>query len=367
VRHHLDHNATTPVDPRVLERFLAVERECPGNPGSLHTSGRAARACVEAARQQVAAALGRPATDVLFVAGGTEANNVAVLGSGDPALPILLSECEHPSVMEPARARGSVSWPVDGTGAVRVADPDRPVGLVCLVHGQNEVGTLQPVAAAGELARKLSVPLHVDAAQTLGRVPLGPVLDQATTLALSLHKAGGLRGSGVLIARGGGTGLRPLLLGGGQERGLRPGTVSPALAAASALAIELACREQEVRAVAMARARAAFLDALRQVRHEVLTPLASSLPNTLMLCFPGVDGRTLLPALDLAGVEASQGSACSSGSPMPPRVLLAMGLDSARARACVRFSFAASHDPDEARAAGLLVARAIARLPVRAT
>jgi cysteine desulfurase len=211
------------------------------------------------------------------------------------------------------------------------------------------------------LARKLAVPLHVDAAQTLGRVKLAEALEWATSLALSPHKAGGLRGSGVLVARGT---LRPLLHGGGQERGLRPGTVSPALVAANALAIELACREQDARALAMSTARAEFLGALRSLRHEVVTPLQGSLPNTAMVWFPGVDGRALLPALDLAGVEASQGSACSSGSPMPPRVLLAMGLEQERARACVRFSFAPQGDG--ARAAGEVVAQVVARLQQRA-
>lgn len=364
MRHHLDHNATTPADPRVLERFLEVERECPGNPSSLHQAGRRARACVEAARLQVAKALEVAAAEVVFVSGGTEANNLAVLGSGDASLPVLLAECEHPSVLEPARLRGCVPWRMDGAGAVQVVPPAQPVGLLCLVHGQNEVGTLQPVAAAGALARKLAVPLHVDAAQTLGRVPLRDVLAWATTLALSPHKAGGLRGSGVLIVRGGAE-VRPLLRGGGQERGIRPGTVSPALAASSALAIELACREQDVRAKAMLVARAEFLGALQAVRHEVVTELGRSLPNTAMVWFQGVDGRALLPALDLAGVEASQGSACSSGAPTPPRVLTAMGFDVARARACVRFSFAASHTAEAARAAGEVCARVTAQLQQR--
>lgn len=361
--HHLDHNATTPADPRVLECFVAVERECPANPGSLHAAGRKARAAVEDARARIATALGCAVDDVFFTSGGTESNNLAIRGLGDPALPVLCAELEHPSVLAPARHRGCRTWAVDPEGRVVVQRPDGPVGLLALVHGQNEVGTLQDVAAAAALAQELGVGLHVDAAQTLGRVALAPVVAAATTVSLSPHKCGGLRGIGVLLARGAGAGLRPLLLGGGQEHGLRPGTQGAALCQSAALCIELAVAEQLARAGAMAAARAAFIAALAEAgaAHRVLTP-AASLPNTLMVHFPGVDGRALLPALDLAGVQASQGSACSSGSPTPPRVLTAMGLDAEIARACVRFSFSPRHEIVDAREAGTTTGRVVARL-----
>lgn len=361
--HHLDHNATTPADPRVLERFVAVERECPANPGSLHAAGRKARAAVEDARARIAGALGCAVDDVFFTSGGTESNNLAVRGLGDSSLPVLCAELEHPSVLVPAQHRGRRNLAVDPEGRAVVQRPDQPVGLLALVHGQNEVGTLQDVAAAAQLAQELGVPLHVDAAQTLGRVPLAPVVGAATTVSLSPHKCGGLRGIGILLARGGGAGLRPLLLGGGQEHGLRPGTQGAALCQGAALSVELAVEEQLVRAEAMAAARAAFVAALAatEARHRVLTP-AASLPNTLMVQFPGLDGRTLLPALDLAGIQASQGSACSSGSPTPPRVLTAMGLDADTARSCVRFSFAPRHEIMDAREAGTTTGRVVARL-----
>lgn len=166
---------------------------------------------------------------------------------------------------------------------------------------------------------------------------------------------------GVLVARGGAGGLRPLMKGGAQEQGLRPGTTSPALAAATALAVELAITEQAQRARAMQAARQAFEGSLRNADVRRLTP-DDSLPNTLMLMFPGIDGRNLLPALDMAGVEASQGSACSSGSPRPPRVLQAMGLTEDEASACVRFSFSHRDPPDSAAECGAVVLDVVRRL-----
>ena len=217
---------------------------------------------------------------------------------------------------------------------------------------------------AAELAAKMQVPMHVDAAQTLGRVPLDEVLRCATSVALSPHKSGGLRGCAVLVVRNAERTLRPLLVGGGQEHTLRPGTVSPSLAAATALAIELAIVECHDRARAMAAVRQQFLDAIRaaDVSHRLLTPLLASVPNTAMIAFDHVDGRNLLPALDLIFVAASHGSACSSGSPQPPAVLLAMGLSESLARSCVRFSFDHRSDAEMGARAGRCVADVLSRL-----
>jgi cysteine desulfurase len=365
-RHYLDHNACTPVDPRVLDRFLAVERRCPANPDSLHAAGRRARAELDDARERAAAALRVAPREICFVSGGTEANNLAVLGAGDPSLPVLLAPCEHASVREPAARRGSLAWKLRPDGSAVVAAPAVPIGLVTLVHGQSEIGTLQPIGAAAACARSCGVPFHVDAAQTLGRVPLDEVLALAQTVSLSVHKAGGLRGSSVLVCRGGANTLRSLLAGGGQEDGLRPGTPSPSLAAATALAIELAVAECAGRAAAMAAARNAFLQAVAaRARIEALTP-DHSLPNTLLLRCLLVDGRLLLPALDVAGVAASQGAACSSRSPEPPPVLRAIGLDDEAARACVRFSFSHRTTIADAHSAGEIVGTTFARLQEQA-
>jgi cysteine desulfurase len=361
--HFLDHNAGTKVDPRVLECFLEVEARCPGNPSSLHEAGRRARNEIERAREQIAQILGFTAEDVLFTSGGTESNNLAVRGIGDPKLPVLLAPVEHASVWEPAQLRGTVAWSVSKEGRAILTKPATPVGLACLVHGQSEVGTLQDVGAAARLCSSMSVPLHVDAAQSLGRIPLAEVSAGATSMAFAPHKAGGLRGTGILCVRDAAERLQPLLRGGGQERGLRPGTVSPAAAAAAALTVQLATAEQSIRAERMALARTQFTSILVDANSlcRVLTP-TTSLPNTLLVHVPEVDGRNLLPALDLAGIAISQGSACSSGSPLPPRVLIAMGLDEVQARSCVRISFGWSEPAAGVVEAAELFARVIARL-----
>ncbi|MGC6487206.1 MAG: cysteine desulfurase family protein [Planctomycetota bacterium] len=359
-----DANAGAPALPEVLQAFVEAERRFPANPSSAHAAGRRAKGELERSRERVAAALGVAAGDVVFTSGGTEAANMAVRGLGDPLRPVLAGDLEHPAVRESAAARGVVRWSVDATGAVEVRDPREEIGLIALVHAQSEVGTLQPVAAAAQLARARGVPLFVDAAQTLGRAALEPVFETGAAVALSPHKAGGLRGGGVLAGHDLHAQLQPLMFGGGQELGARPGTPSVALASGNALAIELAVRERAARAESMARNRAAFLAALCDSgeEHRVLTPLTESVPNTIMMWFRAVEGRYLLPALDLAGVHASHGSACSSGSPTPPPVLAAMSIDDEAARACVRFSFDWSSSASSCARAGVVVAEVVRRL-----
>lgn len=359
-----DHNAGTPALPEVLEEFLRVERDAPGNPASLHAAGRRARGVLEQARERIGAALGVTAADVVFTSGGTEAANLAVTGLGDPKLPVQLAPVEHPAVLAPAELRGARWWAVDRTGVAQLTTPEGPVGLLCLVHAQGELGTLQPLAECAGLAESLGVPWFVDAAQSLGRVSLHEPIAAGAVVALSPHKCGGLRGHGVLLGRDLRRALRPQLHGGGQESGLRPGTQSPALASANALAIEQAVAGQQRRAAIMTGVRSAFVAALREhdVGATLLTPLENSVANTVMLCVHGVEGRSLLPALDLAGVHASHGSACSSGASTPPRILLAIGLDEEHARRCVRFSFGVDDDVEDAREVAARVAAVTRRL-----
>lgn len=357
---YLDHNATTPVDPRVLARFLEIEGSGVANPASPHGSGRRARALLETAREAIATSLRVVPEDVVFVSGGTEANNLVAHGLGDPGLPVLASAAEHPSLLEAVGARGTVKLGIDTTGLVLLTPPPVAVGMLALVHGQSEVGTIQHIDRARRCAEELAIPLHIDASQTLGRLDLAPAIAAADTMTLSPHKAGGPRGIGVLLART--RELRPLLRGGSQERNLRAGTVSPALAAAAALTIELATHEWKQRGEAMRAARAAFELGLAGLRVRRITP-ADALPNTVMLCFEDVvDGRILLPALDLAGVEASHGTACSSGSPLPPRILQEMGLDAAAAGRCVRFSFSHRTTIVAAQQASAIVEKVVGRL-----
>lgn len=359
-----DFNAGAPALPEVLEEFVATEERCPANPASSHAAGRRARGVLETARERIANLFGLPAGDVVFTSGGTEAANLAVRGLGDLDLPVLRADVEHPAVRESADRRGSCKWSIDAHGRAIVTEPTQAVGLICLVHAQSELGTLQDTDAAIEVARNCDVPVVVDAAQSLGRVPIRTLIENGSVVALSPHKAGGLRGHGVLLGRRLEDRLQPLMHGGGQEFGLRPGTQSPSLASANALAIERAIEEQPQRAVEMAGNRKAFLEGLeaRSCPFRVLTPLADSVANTVMLCFEGVEGRNLLPALDLAGVQASHGSACSSGSMTAPKILTAIGVDDARARACVRFSFDWQNRREECAHVGAVVGDVMLRL-----
>ena len=359
-----DFNAGAPALPEVLDEFVATEQRCPANPASSHTAGRRARGVLEEARERIAKLFELPGGDVVFTSGGTEAANMAVRGLGNQELPVLISDVEHPAIRESAEQRGTSKWNISEHGAAIVTTPRQKVGLVCLVHAQSEIGTLQDTQTAIEVARNCDVPIVVDAAQTLGRVSIRELLASGAVVALSPHKAGGLRGHGVLLGKRLEDQLRPLMFGGGQEFGLRPGTQSPSLAAANALAIEIAMTEQPQRAVTMARNRKSFLEGLEghAGSFRVLTPLAESVPNTLMLCFEEVDGRYLLPALDLAGVQASHGSACSSGSMTAPKILTAIGVDDARARACVRFSFDWQIRDEECAHAGEVVGNVLRRL-----
>ena len=359
-----DFNAGAPVLPEVLAEFVATEQRCPANPASSHAAGRRARGALEQARERIAKLFALPASDVVFTSGGTEAANLAVRGLGDLDLPVLLADVEHPAVRESGERRGACKWQVDRHGVATIAAPEQRIGLICLTHAQSELGTLQDTTAAINLARTCAVPLLIDAAQSLGRVPIRELVSSGAVVALSPHKAGGLRGHGVLLGRRLDSQLQPFMRGGAQEFGLRPGTQSPSLAAANALAIELAIAEQPQRAVVMANNRKAFLEGLsaRSCPFEVLTPLDNSVPNTVMLCFEEVEGRNLLPALDLAGVQASHGSACTSGSITAPRILTAIGVDDPRARACVRFSFDWHNRVAECAEAGAVVGDVMLRL-----
>ncbi len=361
---YLDHNASTAVDPRVLARFCEVEGAYPGNPGSVHSAGRKSRSILEASRDDLADLFGVAREGVVFVSGGTEANNMVVKTLGDLSRPVLMGPAEHPSVFDAAAQRGRVVWGLSAEGRVQVERPAEEVGLLCLVHAQNEIGTLQPVEGAARLACELGVPLHVDASQSLGRVSIDVPLSVADTLTFSAHKVGGLRGMSVLVRRTD-CELRSLLQGGEQELGLRAGTVSPSLAAATALALRLAFEELEERALAASEAKRALLSGLKGAGNLVLSPEAS-LPNTLMMRFEGVDGRLLLPALDVAGVWASQGSACSTGASTAPRVLTSIGLSDGEARQCVRFSVSHATPVEQANEAARRVVAVVDRMRVNA-
>ncbi len=377
-RVYLDHAATTPVDARVLAAMLPYFSEKFGNPNSPHAFGREAVTAVDDARDTVAACIGAKANEVYFTSGGTEADNWALAGimraSAERGRHFIVSAVEHHAVLEAARALCKEGFscsvaPVDGAGAVDVAAlkgllrPDTV--LVCLMAANNEVGTVQPLAEVSALCRERGILLFSDAVQAAGTLPVNVNSPRVDLLSLSSHKLYGPKGAGALYVRSG-VKIAPLLFGGRQERGRRGGTVNvPACVGfAGALRLCAAEREQEhARLFALrerfARQVLAGTDALRNgdAKH--------SLPGVVSFTFDGTDGEAVLYALDLAGVAASGGAACSSGAPEPSHVLLAMGRSEAQARASVRFSFGRENTEEDADFAAETVVRTIQKLRAR--
>jgi cysteine desulfurase len=358
---YLDHAATTPVLPEVIEAMTA-EMAVVGNPSSLHTSGRRARRVVEESRESIGRALGARPSEVLFTSGGTESDNLAVKGlfharrDADPRrVRLLVSAVEHHAVLDcvdflVATEGAVVSWlEVDAQGRVRPetvraaieADP-ASVALVSVMWANNEVGTVQPVAEIVAVAHEHGIPVHTDAVQAVGAVPVDFAACGADLLTFSGHKIGGPQGIGVLLARRD-VRLVPLSHGGGQERQLRSGTLATPAIRGLAVAVGLSVGRRDV--------EAAWLVALRD--RLILGAMASSsdvtvsgdwregdglhrLPGNAHLLVPGCDGDSLLYLLDAAGVECSTGSACQAGVPQPSHVLLAMGVPEAHARGALR-------------------------------
>lgn len=337
---YLDHAATTPLRPEVAEAMSASLTEDFGNPSSGHAWGRRARGRLEAARASVAASLGAAPGQVFFTRGGTESDNLAVLGrarydlAAGAGAHVVTSAVEHPAVMEAAEraaqegARHTVigfrAGAFDLEALERTLRNDRP-GLVSCMWVNNETGLVLPMAEIGALCRRHEVPLHSDAVQAVGKLPVAWAEAEVGLLTVTGHKIYGPKGTGALIARDL-RGLRPLHAGGGQERGLRPGTEDVAGAAGLAEAVRLA--------VAEAPAESARLAALRDSVEAGLlarTPGARvnaggqpRAPHILSLAIPGADSDTLLAALDAMGIAASGGSACASGSSAPSRTLAAL-------------------------------------------
>ncbi len=339
----LDHNSTTPLLPAAATAMRECAETAYGNPSSSHAVGRRARQRLEDAREQIAALLGARPEEVIFTSGATEANNLALFGlAGEPPRRIVASPIEHPCIVEPLKLLEklghSIEWlEVDTRGVVKL----RPVEagqLLTLQLANHETGAIQPVA---EFARSV-VPVHTDAAQAVGKIPVHFHKLGVTTLSLSAHKFRGPIGIGALFVKKT-TQLRPRTYGGHQQRGLRPGTEPVALAVGMAVALENAVRTMAETAERLTRLRSRLLERLQQAVPPVIVngPLpgdADSLPTTLNLSFPGCRADLLLMALDLAGVACSTGSACSSGSLLPSPVLSAMKVPDDVLKSAMRFS-----------------------------
>ncbi len=348
---YLDHNATTPVDPRVIDAMLPYLKGPYGNPSSLHRFGRAARDGVERARAQVAALLGAQPQEVIWTSGGTEANNLALKGlcAGAPQGRVLYGATEHPAVMEAAESLRRGAWAVEPIAVTTDGLIDwlvftaqcaaGPVRVASLMAANNETGVIQDTARAAPLIHAAGGWLHVDATQAAGKLPLSMADAGADLLTLSSHKLYGPKGIGALVVRAE-VDLAPLLHGGAQERGLRGGTENlPAIvgfgAAAELAQLELEARTAHV--LALQKQLEAGLRAMPGV--TIFGSQSQRLANTTQFALAGWDGEALLMHLDQKGFAVSSGSACASGSGEPSHVLLAMGIDAVTAKGAVRVSF----------------------------
>jgi cysteine desulfurase len=356
---YLDHAATSPLRRVAVEAYLTAAAVT-GNASATHRAGRAARGVAENARQEVADSLGCHPEDVIFTSGGTEADNLGLFGlfrarhGDDPRRRrILVTAVEHSAVTGTAaalQAREDAIVDVLPVGTDGRVDPDRvdaalaagpgSVALVACIWAGNEVGTVQPVAEVVAAAHRAGVPVHVDAVQAVGTLPVDVVALGADTVAVSGHKVGGPIRSGALLVRPG-TVLEPLLHGGGHERGLRPGTLDVPGFAGFAAALVEAVHARPVEAVRLGALRDRLLGGVVAAvpGARPTAPDAPRLPSIAHLTFPRCDGESLLFLLDDAGIAASAGSACHAGLLRPSPVLLAMGRPSAEARTGVRFSF----------------------------
>lgn len=358
---YLDHAATAPVRPEVLDAMRPYLTGVFGNPSSHHTYGEAAASALDDARSRVARVLGMRSGDIVFTGGGTEANNLAVKGIVLAALAdgrrhLVVSPIEHESILESAdylRRFHDVevtAAPVDPQGRISAVSLHEVIredtALVALGHANNEIGTIQDVAALVGVTRSARVPLHVDAVQSAGWLPLAEL--GADAIAIAGHKLGAPKGIGALAVRGR-LALEPLLHGGGQERGRRSGTENVAGAVGLAVALDLAEAEREALSSRIGATTQRFIAAvLSLVPQAALTgdPIRR-LPATASFTFAGVSGEAVLLELERRGVVSSSGSACAAGSDEPSHVLLACGVEPSVAQTSVRFTFGRDALPED--------------------
>ena len=366
---YLDHNATTPVLPEVVDSMLPYLREHFGNPSSDHVYGRRSLCAIEQARDQVASLLGASAEEILFTSGGTEANNIAIRGlaarTGNPQQ-IITSQIEHPATVEPCRLlqrRGwTVTWlPIDASGRVRVDELANALSqktlLLTLMHANNETGAIQPLARAARLARAAGALTHTDAAQSVGKIPVQVNDLGVDLLSIAGHKVYAPKGVGALYIRAGIT-LDPVLRGGGHERGLRPGTENVAFIVGLGKACQIAQNTLDEEAERVSRLR----DHLWGLLHNEVPGLALNgpaqkrLPNTLNIRFPDAQGNQILA--HATQVAASTGSACHEHGDRPSAVLLAMGLDPRVALGSVRLSLGRDTTEQDVQVAAAALSKA---------
>lgn len=347
---YFDNNATTQLDPRVIEAMLPYLSGPYGNPSSLHRYGRASRDAVEQARAQVARLVNAQPGEILWTSGGTEANNLAIKGVAEHAPPtrILYGATEHPAVMETAEALRHRGWGIESVAVDADGLIDRPafeeqlargpLRLAALMRANNETGVIQDVARAAALVHRAGAWLHVDAVQAAGKMPVDFAALGADLMSLSSHKIHGPKGIGALVVKSH-VELTPLLHGGAQERGLRGGTENLTSIVGFGVAAELALEELEQRIVHTRKLRERLEAGLRGiVGLRIFGERAERLSNTVQFALAGYDGEALLMQLDRKGFAVSSGSACASGLGEPSHVLVGMGLDRDTAKGAIRVS-----------------------------
>jgi cysteine desulfurase len=369
----LDANSTTRPYPEVIETVAHHLRFAYANPGSRHAEGRKARRVLEASREKIADLLGASPGEVVFTSGGTEASNMAIFGftSSVPET-IALTAGEHPATIESCQALAQRGWKlvnmdVDADGRL-LADqfpalPWDDLKLVTVILAHNETGVIQDTASLAGHCQERGVPLHIDAVQAVGKIPVNFRELNATSLALGAHKFHGPRGIGALLLREG-VQLAPLQYGGHQEAGRRPGTEMVALAAGMARALEICHDDMNSRIATLQSMRDELEQRLRATCEPTVLNSSSEhrLPNTLNLSFPGVDGEAMLVALDLDGIACSLGSTCASGSAEPAPVLMAMGRSEDIYKSAVRFTLSSDNRPEEIPIAAQRITAVVKRL-----
>ncbi len=347
---YMDHAATTPLREEVLEAMLPYLQDKYGNPSSLHSAGREARAAINEAREKTALALGAEPNEIFFTSGGTESNNIAIKGAArrqKHKRHLITSSIEHHAVLDVCKELAAEGFqvtflPVDRYGMVSVEEVKRALTpdtfLISVMTANNEVGTIEPVAEIGALAREHGILFHTDAVQAVGQIPMNVREMNIDLLSLSAHKFNGPKGVGALYVRKG-VYLAPLYQGGGQERKLRPGTENVAGIVGLARALELAVEEMPEKSRRLQELRERLIDGLLKIDEVVLNGHPTSrLPGNVNVSFNYIEGEALLLGLDLEGIAASSGSACSSSSLEPSHVLLAMGVEDQLARGSLRLT-----------------------------
>ena len=380
---YMDYAATTPVDPRVVEAMLPYFTEHFGNPSSVHSFGQRAEHALERARESMANVLACSPSSVLFTSGGSEADNLALRGIAlaererRGACHLVTTPVEHEAVLATChQLRDHFGFeltivPVDRFGQVRpeaVAAALRDdTAVVAVIYGNNEIGTINPIAEIAALARARGVALHVDAVQAAGQLPLDVSKLGAATMALGAHKAYGPKGVGALYVAPG-TALMPTQTGGAHERGLRAGTPNVPLIVGLATALQITAAEREIHNPRFAALRDRLIaGVLSSIPNSLLTGhLNQRLPNHASFALDGVDGNALLMHLDLAGIAASSGSACKTGDPRPSSVLLACGLTPEWAAGSLRLTVGRATTAEDVDRVLEILPGVVARLRARA-